>query len=344
VTARRRLFLDDAPGELRGVVTLGDAPERLLLERGDPSEAYGPGALAVGRVRRIERGLGMAFVDLGAEMEGVLPLNAAAGLTEGAAVEIVVTAAARAGKGAVLRWQAAGSGAARLLAPSPSLIDRLQAAAPEAEIVRGAEARDMADEAETEALAIEHPLPGGARLAVEATRALIAIDVDVGGAAGGDVRRSLGKVNRHALAAAARLLRLKGLGGLVVIDLAGKGHDGPALAAAAHDAFQPDMPGVAVGRVSRFGLLELVRPWRERPVVEVLAGRDGATVQTLALRLARAIERAAEPGRRAAGRCSPDVAAAFAPLAPILTGRIGPRFDILAEPDRPSPAIDAYTL
>ena len=39
---RRRLFLDEAPGEVRGVVTLDDRPERLLLWRdGDEPRLLG---------------------------------------------------------------------------------------------------------------------------------------------------------------------------------------------------------------------------------------------------------------------------------------------------------------
>ena len=62
-----------------------------------------------------------------------------------------------------------------------------------------------------------------------ATRALIAVDVDLGDRGGSDAKRATRAANFAALTTAARLLRLKGEGGLVVIDLAGRGHDGPAL-------------------------------------------------------------------------------------------------------------------
>src|SRR5205823_3914164 len=78
-----------------------------------------------------------------------------------------------------------------------------------------------------------HPLPGGGALAVEPTRALTAIDVDLGDRKGADAKRLTRAANLAAIELAARLLRLKSLGGIVVIDLVGRGHDAKALLAAA---------------------------------------------------------------------------------------------------------------
>ena len=122
----------------------------------------------------------------------------------------------------------------------------------------------MADAAQDEALETIFPLPGGGSFAIEPTRALIAVDVDLGAAAGPAAKRAARAANLAALSEAARVLRLKGLGGLVVIDLAGRGHDGAALLTAAKTAFAPDNPGVAFGPISRFGTLELTVPRRAR--------------------------------------------------------------------------------
>lgn len=346
MTGVRRLYLDDAPGERRGVVMLDGAPERLLLERGDAAETLGPGARVAARVRRIDRGLGLCFLDLGEGADGVLQLSAAhKGLSEGAAIEVRIIAAARRGKGAVAQFVGPADGAPRLIAPSPRLAERLQGFAPDEEIIDGPGAREAADDAEGAALATEHALPGGGSLALERTRALTAVDVDVGAGGGGDAKRGAGKVNRQALAAAARLLRLKGLGGLVVVDLAGRGHDGAALAATARAAFAPDMPGVVIGQVSRLGLMELALPWRDRPTLEILCDEAGRpSVRTLALRLARQVERAALPGRRVRAVCPAEIAQALELLSPALAARIGPRFEIQVEPGRARDASEAYTL
>ncbi|MEM9901168.1 MAG: ribonuclease E/G [Pseudomonadota bacterium] len=65
--------------------------------------------------------------------------------------------------------------------------------------------------------ALEHGLPGGGVMAVEATRALVAVDVNTGpdGSPAGAL-----KANLAALAMLPRALRLRGLGGQITVDLA----------------------------------------------------------------------------------------------------------------------------
>jgi hypothetical protein len=272
----RRLYLDDAPGERRGVVTLDGLPERLLIERSDDLAVQQLGAQVAARVRRIEPTLKTAFLDMGAGPDAVLSLigPAAKGLHEGAWLEVEIVSAARTGKGAVARLLSPTDGPSRLIAPAPPLQTRLQGFVPSVAIVDGAAAREAADLAEDVALAVEHPLPSGGRLFIEPTQALTAIDVDLAGS-GGDARKAQVRANREAISAAARLLRLKGLAGLVAIDLAGKGHDGTALSALAKAAFAPDGEGVSIGPISRFGVLELVVPRTTPPVTDRAGGWTG---------------------------------------------------------------------
>ncbi len=337
--SRRRLYLDDAPGERRGVVTLGGRPERLFLERQDDLDEPWLGRRYVARVARVERVLSSAFLDLGGGQEAMLGLTGAAQtLAEGSAIDIEIAAEARRGKLAQARFLGPGEGGARPLTQQPDLAARLRACAPDRPPVLGGEAREAADEAEAQVLAVEHPLPDGGSLAIEPTRALVAIDVDLGGRLG-DARRAARQANLAAIGEAARLLRLKGLAGLVVMDLVGSGHDGSALAAAAREAFGPDEPGVALGPISRFGALQLALPWRVRPRRELLCEASGELSHaTVALRLLRALEREGEADRggRLLARCAPAVAARAKAYAGALTERIGPRFEI-----RPDPAMTA---
>ena len=332
---RRRLYLDRAPGESRGVVMLEGRPERLLIVRADDPPAQTLGARSVARVRRIDRSLASAFLDLGDGPEAILPLTGPAkALAEGAAVEVEVTVEARRGKGAVARLIGPAEGTPRLLAPGPTLGERLAALALGQAVVEGPEARDAADAAEDAALAIEHALPGGGSIAIEPTRALTAVDVDLG-AAGGDARQAARRTNLAAIGETARLLRLKSLGGLIVFDLIGASHDGAALTAAVRAAFEPDQPGLAIGPVSRFGVLQLTVPRRARPVAEILCEPDAvASATTTALRLLRGLEREgrADGGARLIGRCAPATADAAAPYIRELTDRLGPRFEIRPDP------------
>lgn len=318
----RALYLDETGIERRGVVTLDGRPERLLLER-----AGEPAPLAVGqrlqaRLVRREAGLGITF--LAGHDDEPLICRERLDVAEGETLTMAVVSPPRRDKAAVVRPAADAEDVTAL--PFEA---RLAAHAPGVAIVRGAEAQAIADDAEAEALAVEHPLPGGARLFIEPTRALVAVDVDVGGAAGFDAKRSASRVNLTAINAAARLLRLKGLGGLVAIDFAGKGGDGKTMLEAARRAFSADEPGVSLGALSRFGVLELALPWRTTPLAERLCEASGApTSRTLAYRLMRLIDREAGPGARVVARCAPEVADLAAELAPHLAQRIGARFAV----------------
>ncbi len=327
--SERRLYLDVGIGESRGVVSLDGRPERLLIERDGDAACQALRAQSIARVRAIEKAPGLAFLELAEGPDAVLNLTPEMGkLAVGAMIEIEIRSQARAGKGASARFVAAAGGTPRLTAAAPPLEERLQAFAREATIQTGAIARSMADGAQDEALETIFPLHGGGSLAIEPTRALTAVDVDLGARPGAEAKRAARAANLIALAAAARILRLKGLGGLVVVDLVGRGHDAPAMLSAARTAFAPDNPGVAFGPVSRFGTLEITVPRRARPTIDILRGEGGETSPlTHALALIRALEREAiaDGGGRFEAVAAPATAELAAPLLARLTERLGAR-------------------
>jgi Ribonuclease G/E len=331
----RRIYLDRGIGETRGVVTLDGRPERLIIRRDDDDPRLLLGARLVARVASIEPALMTAFLDLGGGAEAILPFRPDAKPVRGQSLEIEIRGEPRRGKLAVARAFGPGEGAPRLTAAAPDVAAELQALVRDAKLVDGRAARDVADEAEAEALEVVHPLPGGGELAIEPTRALTAIDVDLSERKGGDAKRVTRQANMAALGMAARLLRLKGLGGIVVIDLVGRGHDGNTLLATARAAFGPDNPGVSIGPVGRFGTMELSLPRRTRPLAEILCREDGAlSDRTLAQRLIRRLEAeaASQPGARLIARCAPEAAKAAGPLAKLLAEQIGARFAITPDP------------
>jgi Ribonuclease G/E len=334
--SERRLYLDAGLGESRGVVTLDGRPERLIIARDGDLARQALGARCVALVRRVERASALAFLDLGEGPDAVLNLPPQGErLIEGAAVEIEIRSQARADKGPSARLLGAADGPPRLVAPGPSLEAQLRGFASRAEVRTGAIARSMADIAQEEALATAFVLPGGGSIAVETTRALTAVDVDLGARQGADAKRAARTANVAALSTAARILRLKGLGGLVVIDLVGRGHDAPALLAAARAAFGPDNPGVALGAISRFGLIELTVPRRARGALDILTeGGATPTALTVALGLVRALERqaASDGGGRFEALAGPRVAQAAAPLLAALQARLGGRVSLAAQP------------
>lgn len=332
--SERRLYLDRSVGEERGVVTLDGRPERLLIVRQDRDEVTQVGARVAARVRKIEPAFASAFLDLGGGHEALLAFKPDARPVEGQMLEVEIRSEAHDGKLATARAFGASDGAPRLLLAAPGLEAQLAAFARDARIIEGRDARDAADRAEAEALETIHPLSGGGTLAIEPTRALVAIDVDLGERKGQDAKRITRQANLAAIGVAARLLRLKGLGGIVVIDLVGRGHDGNALLAAARTAFSPDNPGVSIGPVGRLGTMELSIPRRGRSIREILFGAEGRPTDiTVALRLIRQAETVAamDGGAQLVAAASIEVAKLAEPLAERLRAKIGARLAVKPE-------------
>lgn len=341
--SERVSFLDKCVGETRGVVTLNGKPERLILRRDEQDPRLMLGARVVARVESVDPAVATAFLDLGNAAQAILPFKQDARPVRGGTLEIEIRAEPRQGKLAVAREIGKGAGPPRLLAPPPGVREILASIVRDREPVEGREARAIADEAEADVLEAVHRLPGGGDIAIESTRALTSIDVDLGDRKAQDSKRAARQANLSAIAEGARLLRLKGLGGIVVFDLVGRGHDGHALLAAARLAFGPDNPGVAIGPVGRFGTMELSMPRRTQPLGEQLKA-DGAALsdRTLAQRLIRRLESEAliQPGARLSAACAPLVAQAAEPLIRALSEQYGARFIVTVDPARPRDRLD----
>ena len=110
-------------------------------------------------------------------------------------------------------------------------------------------------------------LPSGGAIVIDHTEALISIDINSARATkGSDIEETATNTNLEAADEIARQLRLRDLGGLVVIDfidmMANKNQR--AVENRLRDALKMDRARVQVGRISRFGLLEMSRQ-RLRP-------------------------------------------------------------------------------
>lgn len=105
-------------------------------------------------------------------------------------------------------------------------------------------------------------LPSGGALVIDQTEALTAIDVNSARATkGSDIEETAFNTNLEAADEIARQLRLRDLGGLVVIDfidMASSKHQRE-VEARLQNALKYDRARVQIGRISRFGLLEMSR-------------------------------------------------------------------------------------
>jgi ribonuclease E len=110
-------------------------------------------------------------------------------------------------------------------------------------------------------------LPSGGALVIDHTEALISIDVNSARATkGGDIEETALNTNLEAADEVARQLRIRDLGGLVVIDFIDMqpARNLREVENRLRDALKLDRARVQVGRISRFGLLEMSRQ-RLRP-------------------------------------------------------------------------------
>jgi len=263
-------FLDEGPGETWGVVCRDGDPCRIFLSRDEDHSANRLEAESIGRVVALLPGGGGAFVDLGAgEPFGFLARGA---VSVGEAVRVTVSAEPRGGKGPALTLAGRGEGPPRLLNPGPTVAGWLARVAPDILPGSGAAAIEAVRTARETALA---PVVSaeGLNVAVERTRALVAVDLDFAGVAGRDGARAREAANRQGLGLAARHIGLKRWGGLVVIDLVGTALAPDPVLKAARAAFKDT--GVTFGPLSRFGLLQLSIPWRHTPIEEALFGAAG---------------------------------------------------------------------
>ncbi len=113
------------------------------------------------------------------------------------------------------------------------------------------------------------PLPSGGAIVIDHTEALVAIDVNSARSTrGADIEETALRTNLEAADEAARQLRLRDLGGLIVIDFIDmeKNSNQREVENRLKDALHYDRARVQMGKISRFGLMELSRQ-RLRPAL-----------------------------------------------------------------------------
>ena len=318
------LLASSSPGEVRCAVVEDDELIDYAVWR--PGAPDGVGDVYRGTVAARVPAMSGSFVSLDGS-DGFLPdSEVPARVSVGERLVVRVTRAPQGGKGPRLSARVSGSypEGTGLLVRGPGALLELAVRYPDASVsvddsafaaglrpVLGERVRvvprafDDALEAEIGGLAepvVE--MPGGARLAIHPTPALVAIDVDSGSAAAPHQA-----LNRAIIPALARQIRLRGLSGAILVDFAGlsarrRAALRPALAGAlAADPLRPRLLGFTA-----LGLAEIVRPRVHPPLHELLAGPHAAGLA--ALRALAAIC-AAPPHRLPALRAAPAVVAAL---------------------------------
>lgn len=344
---RRELLIAVGPGEWRAVWLEDGIAAELHVERGDIRPV---GSIHLGRVVRRLDGLDAVLVDIGEQRPGFLPTREPP--SEGARICVQVRREAQRDKGARLAINSAESDAepARLLEPpaqltprpgfAPALAPRLpalperlwtdetavlrelRAVFPDAEIIPTAPGDwpiDL-DAAFDTALAPDLALPGGGSVHFAETAAAVLIDVDTGVADGASLQRSADAVNRAAVPMVARQLRLRQLGGGILIDFAAL--DGKRrrerLRQAMEAVLATDPAKPRILGWSGLGHLEIVRPRRRRSLSDAMLDERGSrkNAETLAFEALRCIQREARAWPAASWRLTVSSAVAAALQGP----------------------------
>ncbi|OOY97248.1 ribonuclease E [Solemya velum gill symbiont] len=144
-------------------------------------------------------------------------------------------------------------------------------------------------------------LPSGGAIVIDHTEALVSIDINSSRATkGADIEETALNTNLEAADEVARQLRLRDLGGLFVIDFIdmSPSKNQRAVENRLKDALKDDRARVQVGRISRFGLLEMsrqrLRPSLGEAAQHVCPRCEGhgfvRSVESLALSILRLIE------------------------------------------------------
>ncbi|MBV8131769.1 MAG: ribonuclease E/G [Alphaproteobacteria bacterium] len=238
----------------------------------------------------------------------------------------------------------------RILVDDPAVVPELRAVFPETVIQHKAESEWPVElnAVFDQALSGTVALAGGGSVHFEATHAAVLIDVDSGSPETGSPERTGLAVNLTAVDVIARQIRLRNLGGGIVIDFVGLEDRRlrERVRGALTEALAPDPAGSQVLGWTRLGHLELVRPRRGRPLAEaLLEPRPGGPLVKTAVTVAREALRAlrhearTQPGRHWRLTVNPVVAAALAGDATAALRALEQRFgrQIVVETD---PSLD----
>jgi ribonuclease G len=312
------LLISAGPGEWRAVwVEDGEAVE-LYVERGDTKPA---GSRHLGRVVRVVPALNVALVDIGDERPGFLPLrdvSEGTQATEGARLIVEVRREAWQDKAPRLTAKTAEPelvGRASELQPPvqlvpapglaaalalrlPALPQRIVAddTAPLAELRRAFSGAAISHRPATDwpvdldalfdaALSPTLALRQGGAVNIEETRAATMIDVDTGTPVGGSSARAALAASLAAARLVAKELRLRNIGGAVVIDFVGldRRDHRERLRQAFESALAPDPQKPQLLGWTRLGHIELTRPRRGRSLADALLEPSNRAMRSVAI-------------------------------------------------------------
>lgn len=283
---KRRAVIEQAIGETRAAIYEGRRMVELHIDRPWQTTPR-TGDIYTGRITTIDASVAGAWVDIDPQAApALLPFAAQKNmprLPEGQGVSVSILRSQIGPKGATLRYLDE-TGDKPSVVKKLTLKERLSQRFPDITFDEAAvNAVDAACEAQL-------ALPGGGSITLEQTQALLAIDVDKGGAV------SASAAANEAAKLIASQLRLRGLGGLVVIDFPNlrQPKQRKTLEKVFEEACEADPNVTKFNSLSRFGVIEMTRAKPDLSLDDILNTRFGEpNIETQALRALRRLSREA---------------------------------------------------
>jgi Ribonuclease G/E len=282
-----KCILESAIGETRAVVTLKNKPVEFYIRRWSEAGQARAGDVFSGRITSVDKVLMAAFIDLGdGGAAGLLRFTMtpnAPRLTEGQMVRVQILRDAEPGKGPLVQFMELSDAKKPGPEKITSLEDTIKSRFPDIEVSEG-RVDGIEHSAETEV-----PIPGGGYAYVEQTRAGTMIDIDT---AGGQKT----KVSISAAKEIAAHIRLRGIGGLIVIDFPNfrKKKDRADVWQTLKDCLENDPNITKIAPFSRFDVVELTRSRNGPSIAQIINTTAGIpSTETIALAGLRQLEKEA---------------------------------------------------
>ena len=291
-----RILRETAIGETRWVALDNTGrPVALHLERSSDRETRANlGDSLDARLRAIHPRQGGGFVELASGENAFMRLDEGHGLTEGQNMHVEIVAEARRDK--LARVQKSSSATANQNRGERWRLALPGAGAASVEDVSIGDSEISA--AWDEALSASVTLPGGGKLHIQPTNALVAVDLDTSGRSdpGRAAARAL-RINTEAAQELARQASLRNLGGAVVLDCVSPINRDAGIKV--RDSFLTAFKALSHRNVralapSTFGLMEASVAWGAAPLADRLLKSDGEpTDETLCMESLRQLQREA---------------------------------------------------
>ena len=325
---KRRAVVERAVGETRAAVYEGRRLVELHLDRLSEEALPKIGERWTGRVVTVDNSVAGAFVSVGEGPDSLLQFRAQKDLprlTDGLLIDVEIVKEAVAQKGPLIRYVGEPSRNAPGRVTALSLEERLSRR------FAGIAFEEATVSVIDDACQRVVPIKGGGFVTIDRTEALIAIDVDKGGA------DRLTELCQAAATCVMEQLRLRRLGGLVVIDFPNlrKPKSRTSVLRTLETLGEADPASVRLAPFSRFGVVEMTRGQDGPSLDEKRLNRFGEpTVETRALQALRRLEREGRASRGAQLVLSvPEAEWNWLASAPFdwraaLTDRLGARFRV----------------